>query len=78
MIAYKGRLLKVVVSENTASLKLHDFQTPYSYCGIADINSNQNDNVWKITRITVNTDGTITTQEATNVAWSNRYSITYN
>ena len=61
-----------------ASLKLHDFQAPYSYCGLGNVNNSQNDNVWKITRITVNSDGTIITETATNVAWSDRYSITYN
>ena len=63
---------------NSASLKLHDFQAPYSYCSIGNVNNSQNDNVWKITRITVNSDGTIITETATNVAWSDRYSITYN
>lgn len=76
MISYNGRLLKVVVT--STSTMLQDFQTPYSYCGIADVGSVENNNVWKITRIEVFMDGTILSKVATNVAWSDRYSITYN
>ena len=52
-----------------------DMVTPYSYVGVATINSSESSPVWKITRIS--TIAPVSTSVATNVAWSNRLSVTY-
>jgi len=55
----------------------HDYQSPYSYCGVAPLGSLESQSVWTIKRIEVNIDGTTTKKTATNVIWNNRYSLTY-
>jgi hypothetical protein len=55
----------------------HDYVDPYSYCGVALEGSLTSANVWTITRITISSDGTVTTATATNVAWDNRYTVPY-
>lgn len=52
-----------------------DMVSPYSYVGVAVLNSSESANVWKITRISTTTPITSTT--ATNVAWTNRLSVVY-
>lgn len=75
MLLYSGRVLKITTKDIYD--KRQDFQTPYSYCGIANPGSQETDSVWKITRIQVNLNGTITTTVATAVKWTDRYTATY-
>ena len=75
MLLYGGKALKIVTKD--IYVKRQDFQTPYSYCGIALPGSEETDSVWKITRIQVNNNGTITTAVATAVKWTDRYTATY-
>ena len=54
----------------------HDFVYPFSYCGKAVAGSSEAASVWTITRL--NTSGSVDTiASASNVAWTNRYSVTY-
>jgi hypothetical protein len=57
--------------------KRHDWVSPYSYLGKAPENSSESANVWTITRMQVAVDGSTTVLSASNVAWSNRYSVIY-
>jgi hypothetical protein len=57
--------------------KRHAWLSPYSYCGVAPSGSLETTNTWKITRITVAADGSTTTATASNVAWTNRLTVTY-
>ena len=75
MLLYSGRILKIVTKD--IYVKRQDFQTPYSYCGIAAPGSEETDSVWKITRLQVNLNGTITTATANAVKWTERYTSTY-
>jgi len=60
-----------------AKEKRQDFQPPYSYCGIAQYLSNESANVWRVSRITINNDGTSTVGVANNVNWTDRYTHIY-
>lgn len=60
-----------------AKERRQDWQAPYSYCGYAQYLSNENDNVWRVTRIQVNNNGTTTVGVAYNVNWTNRYTHIY-
>lgn len=53
-----------------------DWQSPYSYIGIAADGSAESASVWKITRITV-TGTTVTTAVASPIRWTDRYTATY-
>lgn len=75
MLLYSGRVLKITTKD--IYVKKQDFQTPYSYCGIANPGSAETDSVWKITRIQVAANGTTTTKRATAVKWTDRYTATY-
>jgi hypothetical protein len=75
MLLYSGRILKIVTKD--IYVKKQDFQTPYSYCGLAAPGSDDNDSVWKITRLLVAANGTVTTAVATAVKWTDRYTATY-
>jgi len=57
--------------------KLYDSNLGYLYCGVAPNGSTQSDTTWKITRIFVYNDGTVTTGIASDVDWINRYTHTY-
>lgn len=57
--------------------RLYDSNLGYLYCGVAPYGSTQADNTWKITRIFVNNDGSVTTDIANNVDWINRYTHIY-
>jgi len=60
--------------------KRHDYVTTgygISYCGIAVTESAESAPVWRITRITVQSDGSTVTAVAVDEAWTNRLSATY-
>jgi hypothetical protein len=79
MITYKKRLIRTVGSTPALTLvRLQDFVTPYSYCGLAPTGSTESQNVWDITRIEVFMDGTISTAIATGISWDDRYIAVYN
>lgn len=50
--------------------KRHAWHAPYSYCGKAPLGSDEDDEVWTVTRITVAADGSTTKSTRTNVKWS--------
>lgn len=51
--------------------------TFYSYIGVAPNGSAESSDVWYISRILINPNGTTTTQTATDVAWTDRLTATY-
>lgn len=55
----------------------HDFVSPYSYCGKAPNGSAETSSVWTIKRIQVSASGATTITTASNVAWTDRYKVTY-
>jgi hypothetical protein len=57
--------------------KLHEWVSPYSYCGTAPVGSLTSDAVWTITRITINNDGSTTSSTLTGVKWDDRYILPY-
>jgi hypothetical protein len=57
--------------------RLSDQQEPYLYLGYAPLGSSTASNVWFITRLTLNLDGSEITETASNVAWDNRVSVIY-
>jgi hypothetical protein len=54
----------------------HDFNV-YDYLGTAPTASLEASNVWDITRLTIASNGTVTSGVATNVSWTGRYTHTY-
>ena len=59
------------------SERRNDWVAPYSYCGSAPNGSAESASVWKIYRIQVASDGTVTTLSATNVKWTDRLTVIY-
>lgn len=55
----------------------HGYTNGVSYCGIAKEGTLETDQLWKITRITVATNGTTVTAIAENVDWTNYLTHTY-
>lgn len=55
----------------------NDWVAPYSYCGTAADGALESDAVWQIDRIQVTNTGDIIVMSANNVAWDNRYTVTY-
>lgn len=55
-----------------------DMVSNVSYTGQAPLGTATNSSLWLIKKTTINTDGTVaSTVTASNVAWDNRYSVTY-
>jgi hypothetical protein len=61
----------------STKIKRHTWIEPYSYCGIAPNGSLDTSNVWIISRITVNSNGSTSVATSSNVAWSNITTIDY-
>lgn len=58
-------------------IRRHDFNG-YDYLGYAITGSSESDSVWKITRLTISSAGVVTAnQTATNVKWTDRYTVIY-
>ena len=73
---WKNKNLNQIVSErrnanNTSNNNIN-------YCGTAPNGSAESSAVWTIKRLTITASGSITITTATNVAWTNRQSATYN
>lgn len=73
---WKNKNLNQIVSErrnanNTSNNNIN-------YCGTAPNGSAESSAVWTIKRLTITSSGSITIMTATNVAWTNRQSATYN
>ena len=49
----------------------------YLYCGQAESGSAESTTVWEITRLTISSSGATTPNSASNVAWTDRYIVTY-
>lgn len=62
---------------NTITRRYDGSNSTVQYAGYAAAGSSESDSVWTITRLTINSDGSVTTAIATNVAWSNRASVIY-
>jgi hypothetical protein len=62
---------------NTTTRRYDGSDANTQYAGYAPSGVNESDNAWTITRIVINSDGSVTTTSATNVAWSNRLSVIY-
>jgi len=71
----------VEISDQTGSgggeEKRHEFVAPYSYCGTAPNGTAETASLWTIKRIEVSLSGTTTILTATNVAWTDRLTVTY-
>jgi hypothetical protein len=65
-----------VPSGSTALSYRHDFNV-YDYLGTAPNGSLDASNVWDITRLTIASDGSVTSGVATGVSWTGRYTHTY-
>jgi len=48
-----------------------------NYCGTAPNGSSESSSVWTITRLTISSDGSVTTAVATNVKWDDRETSIY-
>jgi hypothetical protein len=59
-----------------SSVHRHDFNV-YDYLGVAPSGSSDASNVWTITRLTIASNGSVTTGIATGVNWTGRYTHTY-
>lgn len=55
----------------------HEWTGTYDYCGYAVAGSSESAAVWTITRLTIATDGTVTTGRTVGVKWSDRATATY-
>ena len=75
MITYNGRILSFTSKSDTQ--RLNDFQSPYSYCGVAPKSANTSDSLWDIFRIEIYLSGGTNTLSATSVRWDDRYIIPY-
>ena len=62
---------------NTITRRYDGTSATTQYAGYAASGSSESDSVWTITRLTIASDGSVTTASATNVAWSNRASVIY-
>lgn len=57
-------------ADGASYLRRHAYNDSKDYCGFAIYGSKENENVWTITRITVETDGTTIKAYAYNVNWT--------
>jgi hypothetical protein len=57
-------------------VRRHDYQEPYSYCGVANDGTQENSTGWKITRIEILADASVIVMEATG-KWTDRYILNY-
>lgn len=65
-----------VVPPSLGIIKRHDYQPPYSYCGIAPTGTSVNNNNWSIARIEIFLDGSTEIKRATG-SWNNRLTLIY-
>lgn len=67
-----------IVSSFAVRSRRSDFNSNYSYCGTAPFGSSDSSPVWKIVRILIASNGTVTsTGTAINVTWTGRLTHTY-
>ena len=62
---------------STSKDRLNDWSSPYNYCGSAPTGTSTASNMWLIYRIQISIDGSTTVKSAINVAWNDRYTVTY-
>lgn len=55
----------------------HEWTGTYDYCGTAAVGAAESASVWTITRIAINSNGSVTTGVATGVKWTDRATATY-
>lgn len=61
----------------TSYARRSDFVTDTNYLGVAVSGSSESASVWKIYKIVVSSSGATTKTSATNVAWTDRYTVIY-
>ena len=61
----------------TTYIRRSDFVTDTNYIGVAVSGSSESASVWKIYKIVVSSSGATTKTSATNVAWTDRYTVIY-
>ncbi len=62
---------------NTLTRRYDGASSVTQYAGYTYSGASESDSVWSITRLTINSNGSVTTASASNVAWSNRASVIY-
>ncbi|MCO5253351.1 MAG: hypothetical protein M9892_03180 [Bacteroidetes bacterium] len=67
---------KKVPPRKAGKVYRHDWQEPYSYCGVANDGTEESSTGWKITRIEVKAEGEVETGVA-NGKWTDRYILDY-
>lgn len=77
--ASEGYIYEVLAEELREDYQPHPTlpYTFYSYIGVAPNGSAESADVWYISRILINPNGTTSTQTATDVAWTDRLTETY-
>lgn len=77
--ASQGYIYEVLAEELREDYQPHPTlpYTFYSYIGVAPNGSAESADVWYISRILINPNGTTSTQTATDVAWTDRLTETY-
>jgi len=65
------------LSESILKTRRHDWVVNTSYLAYAPQNSLETELVWHITKTVVNVDGSVVSTTASNVAWSDRYTVVY-
>lgn len=67
---------KKVPPRKAGKVYRHDWQEPYSYCGVANDGTQENSTGWKIKRIEVLGDASVIVMVAIG-AWIDRYTLDY-
>ena len=62
---------------NTITRRYDGSNAITQYAGYAPSESSESENIWTITKIVINSDGSVTNTTASNVAWNDRIIVTY-
>jgi len=66
-----------ILFANTITRRYDGTNAITQYAGYALSGTSQSTNAWTITRIVINSDGSVTTTSASNVAWNDRIIVLY-
>jgi hypothetical protein len=76
-LTYTGAKINDLLGKIAPKLH-HEWDPPYSYCGVAPNGSEDADETWMITRIELDADGdVVATLTATDVAWDDYLTAEY-
>lgn len=73
----QGTTFTSIPFANTITRRYDGTDPITQYAGYAPSGSSESANVWTITKIIINSDGSVTTTSATNVAWNDRTIVIY-